>query len=48
MSKSFSNLFTGTNGASAKVWDDITPTQPNYPGTEIPRSFVIRTDNKNR
>ena len=44
MSKRFSNLFHGTGGASAKVWDDITPTQPNYPGTEIPRSFIIKTD----
>ena len=44
MSKSFSNLFQGTTGASANVWNDITPTQPNYPGTKIPRSFVIRTE----
>jgi hypothetical protein len=23
------------------VWDDISPTQPNYPGTELPRSFQL-------
>ena len=44
MSKSESGLYSGTKGNSAKVWNDITPTQPNYPGTEVPRSFVIKTD----
>ncbi|GGS78767.1 putative T7SS-secreted protein [Streptomyces cinerochromogenes] len=24
------------------VWEDIKPTQPNYPGTEIPRSFEMQ------
>ncbi|MFE7723792.1 putative T7SS-secreted protein [Nocardia rhizosphaerihabitans] len=27
--------YTGT------VWDSITPTQPNYPGSELPRSFEL-------
>jgi len=43
MSKSGSGLFSGTKGNSAKVWNDITPTQPNYPGTDLPRSFIIKT-----
>ena len=46
MSKSFSNLFQGTGGASVKVWDDITPTQPCYQGEEIPQSFTIKADNE--
>lgn len=45
MSKSYSGLFGGTIGGSSRVWEDISPTQPNYPGTEIPRSFTIKTDN---
>ena len=44
MSKSSSGYFFGTKGSSAGVWDDITPTQPSYPGTVIPRSFVIKAD----
>lgn len=44
MSKSSSGYFSGTKGSSAGVWNDITPTQPNYPGTALPRSFVIKTD----
>ena len=43
MSKGGSGHFKGTNGATAEVWDNITSTQPNYTGTEIPRSFVITT-----
>ena len=43
MSKGGSGHFENTNGASAEVWDNITSTQPNYAGTEIPRSFVITT-----
>jgi filamentous hemagglutinin len=43
MSKGGSGHFKGTNGATAEVWDNITSTQPNYVGTEIPRSFVITT-----
>ena len=46
MSKSYCRLFSGTIGSTSIVWDDITPTQPNYPETEIPRSFVIRTNGK--
>lgn len=30
---------------TATVWQHIEPTQPNYPGTEIPRSFTISTPN---
>ncbi len=30
---------------TATVWSRIESTQPNYPGTQIPRSFTIRTDN---
>jgi len=44
MSKSSSGYFSGTKGTSAGVWNDITPTQPNYPGTALSRSFVIKTD----
>ena len=44
MSKGGSGLFNGTKGASANVWNDIMPTAPNYPGTELPRSFIIKTD----
>lgn len=29
---------------TATVWQHIEATQPNYPGTEIPRSFVVETD----
>ena len=29
---------------TATVWQHIDPTQDNYPGTQIPRSFVIHTD----
>ena len=44
MSKGNSRLFSGTKGSSASVWSDITPTQPNYPGTELPRSFIMNTE----
>lgn len=30
---------------TATVWWHIEPTQPNYPGTEIPRSFIVNTPN---
>lgn len=30
---------------TATVWRHIEPTQPNYPGTEIPRSFIVSTPN---
>ena len=43
MSKSSSCYFSGTTGSSAGVWNDITPTQPNYPGTALPRSFIMKT-----
>lgn len=43
MSKGGSGLFKGTNGSTADVWNNISATQPNYAGTEIPRSFVIKT-----
>ena len=45
MSKSYSELFHGTIGESATVWDNITPTQPNYPDIEIPQSFILKTEN---
>ncbi|MEU3012740.1 putative T7SS-secreted protein [Nocardia asteroides] len=32
--------YTGT------VWDSITPTQPNYPGSELPRSFELSLGNE--
>ena len=44
MSKAVSGYISGTKGSSAEVWKDIIPTQPNYPGTALPRSFVIKTD----
>ena len=46
MSKGISEYFSGTKGSSAEVWNDITSTQPNYPETALPRSFVIKTDGK--
>ena len=30
---------------TATVWYHIEATQPNYPGTEIPRSFIVDTPN---
>ncbi|MFF0010429.1 putative T7SS-secreted protein [Streptomyces sp. NPDC005374] len=27
---------------SEKIWDEIKPTQPNYPGTELPKSFEMQ------
>ena len=45
MSKGGSGLFTRTSGSTAVVWNDISPTQPNYTGTEIPKSFVMKTPN---
>ena len=46
MSKGKSGLFHGTSGDSSDVWNNIMPTQSNYPGTELPRSFIVKTDNK--
>ena len=46
MSKGASGLFSGTNGSTSNVWNNITATQPNYVGTEIPRSFIIKTPKK--
>ena len=43
MSKGGSGLFKGTNGSTAEVWNNISATQPNYAGTELPRSFVMKT-----
>ena len=43
MSKGGSGHFSGTKGSTAEVWNNITPTQPNYSGTELPRSFVMKT-----
>lgn len=31
----------GTGGSTGTVWDNIRPTQPNIPGTNIPRSFEL-------
>jgi|GEM_PF-3679443 len=33
----------GALGKTATVWDDIIPTQPNYPGSVLPRSFELTT-----
>lgn len=41
MSKGNSGLFHSKTGT---VWDYIHPTQPNYPDTELPRSFNIDTE----
>ena len=46
MSKGASGLFSGTKGSTSNVWNNITATQPNYVGTEIPRSFIIKTPKK--
>ena len=43
MSKGGSGLFKGTNGSTAEVWNNISATQPNYAGTELPRSFIMKT-----
>lgn len=32
---------------TATVWLHISGTQPDYPGTKIPRSFVVETENGN-
>ena len=45
MSKGGSGLFKGSNGATIKIWEDITPTENNYSGTAIPRSFTIKVNN---
>ena len=45
MSKTDSGYFDGTSGESVNVWKYVTPTQPNYEHTEIPRSFIIETEN---
>ena len=45
MSKGGSGHFSGTLGTTTNIWKQITPTQPNYPGTVIPRSFIIKTLN---
>lgn len=45
MSKGDCGLFKGINSTTAYVWDSITATQPTYAGTEIPKSFVVRTEN---
>lgn len=44
MSKGNSNLFSNNKESSANVWNDITSTQTNYPDTELPRSFIIKTE----
>lgn len=47
MSKALSGHFDGTSGHqnwnTSEVWTNITPTQANYPGTDVPRSFNITT-----
>lgn len=47
MSKPTSNLFSSTSGAkswnTSIVWPHIQPTQDNYGGTDLPRSFNIDT-----
>lgn len=42
MSKGYSGLFSGTSGSTASVWDDISATQDNYPGTSLPKSFTMK------
>lgn len=32
------------NESTASVWQYIRPTQPNYPNTQIPRSFIVDTE----
>jgi hypothetical protein len=32
---------------SGTVWDNISATQPNYPGTELPRSFELNSGETN-
>ncbi|WP_241011132.1 RHS repeat-associated core domain-containing protein [Mycobacterium camsae] len=34
-----------SSARSGTIWDHIKPTQPNYPGTPIPRSFELSTPN---
>lgn len=36
---------TGASKATGTVWDRIKPTQSNYPGSQLPRSFELHTDN---
>jgi len=37
--------FTGDTGNIGSVFDDIKATQPNYPGSEIPKSFEMQLPN---
>ncbi len=47
MSKSISGHFQGTTGAknwnTSIIWDHVHPTQDNYGGTDLPRSFNVDT-----
>ncbi len=47
MSKQFSGLFNRTTGTkvwnTAEVWNHIHPTQNNYDGTYLPKSFNVDT-----
>lgn len=36
-------LFGSPDEPTATVWGHIEPTQPNYEGTQIPRSFIVAT-----
>ncbi|MCP3994449.1 MAG: hypothetical protein GY722_05205 [bacterium] len=37
---------SGVLPETGTVWDDIYPTQPSYPGSEIPRSFELQAGNQ--
>ena len=42
--EALAEIFGFLDEPTATVWAHIHPTQPNYPGTQIPRSFVIDTE----
>ena len=39
-----SGAVVGSGNKTGTVWDNITPTQENYPFTEIPKSFVVEVN----
>lgn len=47
MNKQFSGLFNRTSGTkvwnTSEVWTHVYPTQSNYEGTDLPRSFSVDT-----
>jgi len=48
MSKASSGYFSGTLGSNnwntSEVWRYLNPTQENYSGTDLPKSFNLKTD----